>query len=277
MLAIRHPQSTTQVALPPGRERVSTVMDEVVSSCSAKVALLRVPVLRQVQRESEDTLAWLFQSARCTGEGDGTNFCVDITLGNDGAMYRKEETSTHKLTVGQVIRPALTRYLRILAMVGLPVDLAPVKFEGEPFPVQIKTMTGKTVSVVVDPADTVETLKVKVQEKEGIPPDQQRLIFGGLQLEDQAFCYECGIKADDVVHLVLRMRGGMYHRSSGREDFETAKKLTYRLRFLKPDGTCALELNDLNGARTMSDVMAATTPVLELMGAVPSRKRARGD
>jgi len=103
-------------------------------------------------------------------------------------------------------------------------------------PVQlfVKTLTGKTVSIEVEAGEAIEDVKARIAEKEGIPPEQQRLIFGGQQLQDGKTIDDYDLGDDATLHLVLRLRGGggllpgiLYATTGGRLGVPRSRRVSY--------------------------------------------------
>jgi len=97
---------------------------------------------------------------------------------------------------------------------------APQKTIQEAFTIQIKTATGRFHSIDVTPSMTVMELKLQIKKVEMYEPDQQRIIYSGKQLSDDKQLKDYPISADATIHLIVRLRGGMFHETSARKDME---------------------------------------------------------
>uniref|UniRef100_A0A182V579 Ubiquitin-like protein NEDD8 n=1 Tax=Anopheles merus TaxID=30066 RepID=A0A182V579_ANOME len=75
--------------------------------------------------------------------------------------------------------------------------------------IKVKTLTGKEIEIDIEPTDKVDRIKERVEEKEGIPPQQQRLIFSGKQMNDDKTAQDYKVQGGSVLHLVLALRGGL--------------------------------------------------------------------
>ncbi|KIM58749.1 hypothetical protein SCLCIDRAFT_1218288 [Scleroderma citrinum Foug A] len=75
--------------------------------------------------------------------------------------------------------------------------------------IKVKTLTGKEIELDIDSEDKISRIKEKVEEQSGVPPQQQRLIFGGRQMPDDKTAKDFNISAGSVLHLVLALRGGL--------------------------------------------------------------------
>mmetsp|Transcript_60558 Transcript_60558/g.74218 ORF Transcript_60558/g.74218 Transcript_60558/m.74218 type:complete len:307 (-) Transcript_60558:20-940(-) len=107
-----------------------------------------------------------------------------------------------------------------LSSLGISESTATLAYALVNHTIFVKTLTGKTINVRIHPSWTIMKVKNQIEEQEGIPPDQQRLLLSGKELDDKKTCADSNISQDSTLHMVLRLRGGMYLPISGRDGFE---------------------------------------------------------
>jgi len=154
------------------------------------------------------------------------------------------------------------------------------RFEDEHFQLLVVTVTGKTLTVSVHSSFTIDDVKTKLCAIDGVPTDQQRLTFGGAQMnKGGSILSDYNVGEGSTIHMVLRLCGGMYHRAAGRsgykmlDDVSTCVKINY-----SPNSSDVLEL-ELQEGETRESLLKRAGDIISLqeqIDAIKSGKKRKG-
>ena len=196
----------TEIIQCSGSSRTGRTSEEVMSDARCSEMLLGRP-WKVLGSHSRVHVHWMIRVLRAAREMSISGYdqitCALAMIvyvgGNWGSESQKvfeirgsdDRTDSHMVAGAMVTSPAdETRKLKM-------------------FQIFVKTMTGKTITLDVEAAETLANVKAKIEEKEGIPPDQQRLILAGKQIEDQGRTLsELGVTRDSTIWISGYLRGG---------------------------------------------------------------------
>ena len=129
---------------------------------------------------------------------------IELLQEIENKTYEKESDITYNIIHNEKFLPLSDLLSHCAVKEG---DLLELEKRSITFPINIKSLTGKTIKVIVSPKDTSYMVKYFIQLHEGIPIDQIRLIFEGMQMEDHKTIESYGIENESILHMVLRLRG----------------------------------------------------------------------